>query len=171
MRRRTLLCTVLAAACLLVGCNTGQLQFKGDHRLRFESPEERARVTSPVTIRWTMQGFQATGLDGSRSKDQGVFAVFVDRAPLPVGEDLKWFADGDRGCERDARCPDADYLARRNVYLTTKGELTLDVLPKAADGVGDEQHSVTVVLLDGTGHRFGESAWYLPFSSKRRGTG
>jgi hypothetical protein len=37
-----------------------------------------------------------------------------------------------------------------------------------ADGVGDEQHYVNIVLLDGTGHRIGESAWYRPFTSKRR---
>ena len=46
--------------------------------------------------------------------------------------------------------------------------MTLDVLPQVGDGVGDEQHWVNIVLLDGTGHRLKESAWYLPFRSKRR---
>jgi hypothetical protein len=54
------------------------------------------------------------------------------------------------------------------VYVTTDLSLTLDQLPSTGEGVGDEQHYVNVVLVDGTGHRIGESAWYLPFQSKRR---
>lgn len=156
------------AALTLAGCQVGQLQFKNDHRLTFLAPAARHRVTAPVTIRWSMKDFQAVGLDGSRDRSRGVFAVFVDRAPMPVGKDLKWLAKGDNGCLRDPRCPDAQYLADRGVHLTTDTFLTLDVLPRAADGVGDEQHYVNVVLLDGTGRRIGESAWYRPFTSKRR---
>ncbi len=168
MRRRTLLGMVAAVSCLLSGCNLSQLHYTNDHRLTFESPAARSRVVTPLTIRWTMRGFNPVGLDGSRSEGRGVFAVFVDRAPMPVGQGLKWLAKDDRGCRRDPRCPDADYLSRQGVVLTTGTQVSLDVLPLATDGVGDEQHYVNVVLLDGTGRRIGESAWYLPFSSKRR---
>jgi hypothetical protein len=87
---------------------------------------------------------------------------------MPVGKDLKWLARKDEGCKRDPRCPDAAYLKDRSIFLTTGTSVTLDVLPAAPDGVGDEQHYATVVLVDGTGHRIGESAWYRPFTSKRR---
>jgi hypothetical protein len=160
----------LAVLCLVAtaGCQAGQLQFKNDHRLSFVSPQARHRVTMPLTISWTMKDFDAVGLDGSRDKGRGVFAVFVDRAPMPVGKDLRWVGHKDTSCERDPRCPDAKYLADRGVLVTTETSVTLDVLPSAPDGAGDEQHYVNVVLLDGTGHRIGESAWYRPFTSKRR---
>lgn len=172
MRRTTALRTTAVALCVLstAGCQLGELQFKNDHRLTFQEPASRERVTLPVTISWSMRDFSTTGLDGSSDPKQGAFAVFVDRAPMPVGKDLKWLARSDTGCKRDPRCPDAQYLADRGVHITTEPTLTLDVLPRAADGVGDEEHYVNVVLLDGTGHRIGESAWYRPFTSKRRST-
>lgn len=158
---------VLAVVCL-AGCATDRLQFKNDHRLSFEAPEERAKVTAPLVVDWDMSGFEATGLDGSTDNKRGAYAVFVDRAPMPAGKDLKWLFRNDSGCKHDARCPSKQQLADRGVLVTTDTQVTIDVLPQVGDGVGDEQHFVNVVLLDGTGHRIGESAWYLPFRSKRR---
>ncbi len=150
------------------GCQVSALQFRTDDRLSFTAPASRALVTAPVTISWVMKGFDASGLDGSTDKGRGAFAVFVDRAPMPVGKDLKWLARSDSGCKRDPRCPDAAYLKDRGVIVTTDSTVTLDILPRVGDGVGDEQHFVNVVLVDGTGSRIGESAWYRPFQSKRR---
>jgi hypothetical protein len=168
---RTSRARVAASLLVLVaatGCQVNGLQFRNDHRLTFDSPQARHRVTAPVTVRWSMKDFSATGLDGSASKDQGAFAVFVDRAPMPVGKDLKWLFRSDNGCKHDAKCPTLQQLSDRGVHVTTETSVTLDVLPQVGDGVGDEQHWVNIVLLDGTGHRIGESAWYLPFKSKRR---
>ena len=39
----------LALSCLM-GCSTDNLQFRNDHRLTFHSPEERAKVTAPLTM-------------------------------------------------------------------------------------------------------------------------
>jgi hypothetical protein len=153
---------------LASGCQLSQLQFVVDDRLSFSAPPARERVTLPTTVRWSIEDFTPTGLDGSRASKQGVFAVFVDAAPMPVGKDIRWLARGDASCKRDPRCPNKDYLAELGVYVTAETSLTLTSLPKAPDGVGDEQHYVNVVLLDGTGHRIGESAWYLPFTFKRR---
>lgn len=158
----------LAAVVVLSGCGGGALQFRNDHRLSFVTPQDRAEVTAPFTVSWTMTGFEATGLNGSTDPTSGTFAVFVDRAPIPVGKDLRWLARDDSGCTRDPRCPDAAYLSARGVFLTTDPNLTLDVLPRVGDGKGKEKHYVNVVLLDGTGHRIGESAWYRSFSSTRR---
>jgi hypothetical protein len=167
-RRGAALALCLATAFTVAGCNASQLQFRNDHRLTFEAPKARAKVTAPVTISWSMKDFEPTALDGQRSTSSGVFAVFVDRAPMPVAKDLRWLTRNDRSCQRDPRCPDQQYLADEQVYVTADTSLTLDVLPRVADGVGDEQHYVNIVLLDGTGHRIGESAWYRPFTSKRR---
>lgn len=157
----------LLALGALTGCQLDQLQFRNDRRLSFESPEERQQVTAPVTVSWSMRGFAAVGLDGSAAADRGAFAVFVDRAPMPAGKDLRWLARGDAGCTRDPRCPSVEYLADRGVRVTTATSVTLDALPRAGDGAGAEHHYVNVVLLDGTGRRIGESAWYLPFQSTR----
>lgn len=153
---------------LLTGCQVSALQFRNDDRLHFTSPHSRALVKAPFTVSWSMKDFTATGLDGFTGSHSGAYAVFVDRAPMPVGRNLKWLARNDAGCKRDPRCPDAAYLSDRGVYVTTHTSITLDQLPAAPDGVGDEQHYVNVILIDGTGHRIGESAWYLPFHSKRR---
>ena len=144
------------------------LQFKNDDRLSFESPKARHRVTAPVTVSWSMKDFTATGLNGSTDKSEGVYAVFVDRAPMPAGKDLRWLFRSDSGCKHDAHCPTQQQLTDRGVFVTTETSVTIDVLPQVGQGKGDEQHYVNVVLLDGTGHRVGESAWYLPFTSKRR---
>lgn len=158
----------LLASVVLTGCSFEDLQFTNDERLDFVSPAERSLVKAPLTIEWEMRDFEAVGLDGSREEDRGVYAVFVDRAPMPVGKDLKWVFRDDRGCKRDARCPSLQQLKDRGILVTTDTKATIDVLPQVGDGVGDEQHYVNVVLLDGTGHRIGESGWYLPFKSKRR---
>src|SRR5207237_908146 len=100
-------------------CSFSQLQFTVDHRLAFVTPKARELVHAPLKIQWTMKDFVASGLDGSRDKGHGVFAVFVDRAPMPVGKDLKWLARDDAGCTRDPRCPDAQYLSDQGVYVTT----------------------------------------------------
>jgi hypothetical protein len=172
-RRRTAarLVAVLAVAVgALTSCRVSGLQLRVDDRLRFSSPQEGHRVQLPVTVRWAMRDFQATGLDGSRDDGRGAFVVFVDRAPMAAGKDLRSIASGDAGCRRDPRCPDLSYLAEQHVFVTTEASLTIDRLPKAVDGVGDEQHSVTVVLVDGSSRRIGESAWYLPFTTKRAST-
>ncbi|MCW2543817.1 MAG: hypothetical protein JWM40_1369 [Frankiales bacterium] len=168
-RRRTAVRLLLLISLLAgSGCQISNLQFRNDNRLEFSAPKERALVKAPVTVSWRMSDFVTSGLDGSSNEGNGAFAVFVDKAPMPVGKDLKWLARKDVGCKRDARCPDAAYLKDRGIYLTTSTSITIETLPSVGDGVGDEQHYVNVVLVDGTGHRIGESAWYRPFSSKRR---
>jgi hypothetical protein len=158
---------VLALTLLTSGCQLSQMQFVSDRRLTFDQPEARTRVTLPVTVKWSMKDFSPSGLGGS-PQDDGAFAVFVDRAPMPAGKDVRWIGRNDKSCAQDPRCPNTKYLADNGIFLTTEPTVTLPFLPSVADGVGDEQHYVNVVLLDGAGRRIGESAWYLPFTSKRR---
>lgn len=161
---------LLVALSATSACQLNQLQFHVDNRLSFSAPHTRQQVTVPLTVSWSMKDFDPVGLDGSKDTHKGAFAVFVDAAPMPVGKDLKWIARKDSGCQRDAQCPNAQFLADRGIFVTTETSVTLETLPQASDGIGLEQHYVNVVLLDGTGHRIGESAWYRPFTSKRRST-
>lgn len=171
MRRvRALKIALSVAACLAgsTACQFSQLQFRGDHRLTFTSPSPRDKVAAPLTVSWSMKGFTSTGLDGSTDSRRGAYAVFVDRAPMPVGRDLKWLGRGDPACKRDPRCPTPQFLADQGVFVTTSTSVRLQTLPSQNGGVGDEQHYVNVVLLNGAGRRIGESAWYLPFRTARR---
>ncbi|MCW2779368.1 MAG: hypothetical protein JWN17_3093 [Frankiales bacterium] len=170
LRRRSRAALALTGLLALSACSTSDLQFHNDDRLSFSAPKARALVTTPLRVTWAMQDFSPVGLDGTSSEDKGIFAVFVDRAPMPVGKDLHWLARNDSACSRDPRCPDPTYLADQDVYLTTAPRVSLDRLPDAGDGVGDEQHFVNVVLLNGKGVRIGESAWYRPFKTKRSAT-
>lgn len=151
---------VLAAGAL-TGC--GDLQFRQDHRVSFTAPADRSTVTTPVTLRWSVRDFALTGLDGSRDRGQGAFGVFIDRAPVRPGEDLRSVASGDESCLRSPGCPDAAYLAARGVYTTTQPRLTVDRLVRTAPSGRPDLHRATVVLLDGTGSRIGESAWQRDF--------
>ena len=169
MRRRTtalLLCALAATGTS--ACDVSRLQFTTDHRLTFQAPASRAKVQIPFTLAWSMKGFTPTGLDGSTDDRRGVFAVFVDRAPMPVGKDITWIGHGDLSCKRDPRCPDTEYLAAKGVYITRDTSLTIDTLPQPHQGIGDEEHFVNVVLLNGKGQRIGETGWYREFKSKRR---
>jgi hypothetical protein len=158
---------IVMSAALLGGCTVRGLQLRTDDRLSFEAPAAGRRASLPLTVRWSMRGFTASGLDGSRDTGRGLFAVFVDRSPMSPGRPVTSLVDDDQSCRRDPRCPDAAYLADAGVFVTADPSITLTRLPKADDGVGDERHSVTVVLLDGTSRRIGESAWYRSFTTKR----
>ena len=137
----------------------GALQFRNDHRISIVSPKRQAKVTEPLTVRWT-----ARDVDTEQS-----FAVFVDRPPMKVGKNLRSFADEGASCEHDLRCPSAAELATKGVYVTTQTHVSIEILPNVSGGVGDEQHFLYVVLLDRTGTRQSESAWYRTFKRARRG--
>ena len=158
MTRRRLAAAALVATVVFSGCTVRNVQFRTDDRLRITAPKSRAVVAAPLTLRWSMRDYD------------GAFVVFVDRAPMPAGKDLRWIARNDTSCALDPRCPDEKYLADRGVYVTRDTSLTLQSLPPASDGVGNEQHYVNVVLVDDDGRRIGESAWYRAFQSKRRST-
>ena len=164
----------MAALLVLSGCgltHLQDLQFRVDKRLQFVSPEARATVHQPVTISWTMRDFTVAA-QGSRppSRDAGYFAVFVDRSPVRPGHTLKDVGKGDRFCESDPKCPDRQYLRDHNVFTTTATHLEFPVLPAVAgDKSHLQMHTFTVVLLDTSGHRIGESAWELDLRIPRLG--
>lgn len=159
---------VLAALAVLAcsACIPDHYAFLVDDRLTITSPKNLDEVTLPVTIRWKIEDFDVVE-PGSPVRDSaGYFGVFVDREPMPAGEDLRWLARKDTACEASAGCPDKQYLADRDVHVTTDTELVLEDLEEGPEG-RRERHTVTIVLLDPTGKRIGESAFYVDFEVRR----
>jgi len=136
------------------------LAFRVDHRVHFVAPKSRALVATPITLRWTIAG---------GAPPQGTtFAIFLDRAPIRPGQTLRAVAAGDTSCKHTAGCPDAEYLAVRQVYTTTDTTLTLNTISSRNSYQTTQLHEATIVLLDATGHRIGEAAWYVDFRMHHR---
>lgn len=163
-----LLVTVLAAALLLPACGTSHLAFRQDTRLHFDYPRARQKVHLPVTVRWSVHDFEVTGPTDELQRHAGYFGVFVDRAPQPPGQPLTWVGRNDRNCRRADGCPNPRYLADHGVYAVTTPSFPIDVLrPPPSGQRGKDMHEVTVVLLDSTGRRVGETAFNLQFGVAR----
>lgn len=157
-----------AVAVLTSACGVSNLAFFTDNRLHFVSPSARALVKLPVTIRWRISGFSVVPAGtlpvSSRS---GYFAVFVDRAPIKPGQTVA--ATADRQCRRTPGCVNAGYLADRGVYTSVSDSLTLTQIANVNTYENLQTHEATVVILDSSGRRIGESAWYLDFRMRRLG--
>lgn len=172
---RTTLGACAIAVALSSGCATEGLAFKVDDRLKIVSPAEREKVSLPVKIDWEISDFEVTGPDQSEDSNEsedpqsGYFGVFVDRAPQPPGETVKWFAKDDRSCRAADGCPSKEYLADLGVHTVQETEFVLKTLPPVTDELAKrrEIHEVTIVLLDGSGRRIGESAFISEFEVKR----
>lgn len=162
----------LAAAALLgatavstTGCQFADYQFRVDDRMTIVEPPAQSTVDPPFKITWEMEDFDAAGLDGDTSGDSGVYAVFVDRPPVKAGQSLRSLFDDDPACASNASCPDAARLAQENIYVTTKEGVRVKFLPLVGAG-GPDLHTITIVLLDGSGRRVGESSWYRTFTTE-----
>jgi hypothetical protein len=162
------LATFAVLASLLSGCgNYHHLSFRQDKRLDIVAPADRSSVHLPVTVRWRISDFLVTGPTGRAGPDQGYFALFVDRTPVPGGQTLGYVSHGDRSCRPQLGCPDQGYLAARQVFATNQTQYTLKTLVDPRLQHQKETHTVTIVLLDGTGRRIGESAWSTTFTLRR----
>lgn len=152
------------ATLLTTGCDVSSMGFVQDERIKVVDPPDRSVVSLPVTLRWQVRDFTVTGRDGNSVVDAGYFAVFVDRPPIPAGKSLKWYALQDGSCG-DSACGKVDNLA--NIYVTEEASLELTSLPDLRERGEVERHEAVIVLLDGTGARIGESAFYVRFSYER----
>lgn len=155
-------------AIVLAGCSDySQLSFRQDKRLQVLTPQDRGIARLPVTVRWRIDDFVVAGRTGTAAPNQGYFGLFVDRAPVPGGEPLSYIARKDRRCRPQHGCPNAGYLASHQVFTTTATEYTFAALNKPDVKHRKEKHTITIVLLDGTGRRIGESAWSVTFTLQR----
>ncbi len=148
--------TFLASACIPEG-----LAFVQDDRLEIVAPEDHTTVKAPFTLDWRVEDFEVTGPDGQSRDDAGYFGIFIDASPVPPGKTLEWIAHEDRQCRGDSTCPNKAYLADRGVYAATETSFTVRRLTDLDAYGGHERHEISVILLDGTGRRIGESAWWV----------
>jgi hypothetical protein len=159
----------LVCALLLPACAFDGLAFRIDERLDIVSPGDREAVKLPVTVDWEVTDFEVTKADGGQDPNQGYFGVFVDRAPQPPGETVEWFAKDDEDCRAEDGCPSRQYLADRGVHTTRDTKFVVENLPPPPEeqAARREFHEVTIVLLDGSGRRIGESAFTAEFEVVR----
>ena len=169
MKTTALTATALLCALLLPACAAEGLAFRIDERLEVVSPSDRAAVKLPVTVDWEVTDFTVTKEDGGTDPSEGYFAVFIDRAPQPPGETVAWFAKDDEDCRPEDKCPDRRYLADRGIHTTRDTKFVVENLAPPPEELADrrEFHEVTIVLLDGSGHRIGESAFTSEFEVQR----
>lgn len=159
---------LMAVVGMLAGCGVSGLNFLQDDRLTITSPAERSQVELPVTVSWTVEGFEVTGRDGSSRVDAGFFALFLDRPPQPPGESLEWLVRDNLNCKRDPECPNDEYLAQQGIFSTEETSLEIERVPEPSSDVDRREfHAVTIVLLDGEGKRIGESAFIVEFEVDR----
>jgi hypothetical protein len=155
-RRPVVGVTAVLVAATLSGCGVRNLDFVQDDRVSITAPKDRATVRLPITLRWDVQDFD------------GTYAVFVDRAPVPPGQDLRWLGRDDELCSSTPGCPNEAWLRDRDVYPTEATTLTLDEVPEPVDDRNRREfHEATVVLLDRSGRRVGESAFTVEFQVER----
>ena len=129
---------IIIGAALLASCGQDQA-FRIDERVDITAPSDRAEVRLPVTLRW-----RADEVPAGRS-----FAVFVDRAPVRPGKRVL----------PSVRQTDA-------VYTTADTKLVIEDVHDD-QGEGRERHAATIVLIDASSRRVGESAWDVVFEVKR----
>lgn len=141
------------AAALLASCSG--LEFAQDSRIRIIDPPSLATVTTPVVLRWT----------GSAPAGSS-YAVFVDSLPVHPGQNLRSLAG--KTCANAPGCADRAYLERHFVFLTDQDHVELDALPILGTPKGDpDMHTATVVLVDSSWRRVGESAWSVSFALRQ----
>lgn len=144
------------ALMLFPSCAVSGLSFVADTRVDIVQPVENAEVSLPFTIEWT-----AEDVDGT-------FAVFFDRSPMRPNQSLQSLVPEGDPCRAEADCPDADWLAGRNVYVTRNTSMEIERLPDLRNNNRTkDRHEVAIVLLDEDGRRSGEFAVTREFIVER----
>lgn len=146
---------------LTASCAAQGLAFRQDKRVDIVAPRDRAEVSLPFEVRWTVRDFDVEG-PGS-----GSFGLLIDRAPPAPGRTLESMVDDEPGCLPAEGCPDADYLAERGIFKTKRTSHVVERLRDVGVEGRRERHEVTIVLLDRAGRRLGESAFSVEFEVDR----
>ena len=166
MTSRLLACAAVALGIFAAtGCRTTDLAFRASDRLEFLAPDEMARVQLPVVLRWRADGVrEREDLTG----DGPFFALFVDRPPIPAGSGLATLV-GDE-CDRRPGCPDHEWFAERDVYVTGQKTITLTQVPDTGSTRtgADGTHRVTAVLIGQDGLRIDEQVAAIEFQVVER---
>ena len=149
-------CAMACALLLLAGCATEGLAFVRDDRVTIDEPDDNQTVRLPFVVRWTASDYD------------GRFVVFFDRSPMRPNQSLRSLVPEDDPCRTEPDCPDEQWLEDRNIYVTNASPLRVERLPDERDNDrAKDRHELTIILLDETGRRSGESAFVREFIVER----
>jgi hypothetical protein len=131
-------------ALLSMGACEGKL-FRNDHRITIDSPQKYSTVEQPLTVRWHAKEFEAP--------EDGHFLLFVDRDPQPPGRTIEYF-----------------HRNRLDIYRTDSTRFRIEAFTPhpGATGLDRNRHDVTVILVDSSGRRIGETAGFTQFIVRLR---
>jgi hypothetical protein len=150
------LAAVVVVVALAPACAYSGLTFREDTRFAWRTPGDGERVELPVRLRWEMDDFS------------GSFVVFFDREPMRPGERLIDLVGENDGCRQRAGCPDTEWLLDHHIYPTDSTEVVVADLPDRSGPRSERDvHTATVVLLDASGRRQGESVFVREFAVQR----
>jgi hypothetical protein len=155
--RRTIL--AILALVAMSGCATAGAAFRADDRIDIVSPDDLAKVSLPVVVRWTSHdlALAAPGVGGP-----GVFfGVFVDRPALRPGHNLVDLVD--TACKRVQGCANPSYFASQGIYLTAETSLAITHFPGQSTSGSQRVHHVVIVVIDQAGTRVGETVAAVDF--------
>ena len=139
-------------APLTSGCALNGLAFAEDTRVKIDAPAAEATVRLPFDVRWHADGFD------------GTYLVVFDRSPMRPGQTLQSLVAHDDPCRSRPSCPDRQWLADHSLYLTSATHVRIDDLAEERTTKrAKDRHQLTVVLLDRSGRRVGESAFIREF--------
>lgn len=146
------------------------LRFTNDHRLTLLEPTASSTVTLPFTVSWRVRDFTPVKIglgdpaqQPAPTPDAGYFAIFVDRAPMPPGQDLKSLVSDDSSCVSRPDCPTPGYLAGRDIFITDQTSYSVQSIQSTS---ATASHELSVVLLDSHGRRIGDSSWFVSVNVK-----
>jgi hypothetical protein len=147
---------VVLAGLLAQGCAVSGLSFAQDRRVRIESPASNDTVELPFEVRWTARDFE------------GTFVVLFDQSPMRPNQELRSLVPADDPCRAEPDCPNPEWLAERDIYVTSETSVLIDDLPdERSSNRSSDRHQLTIVLLDGAGRRVGESVFVREFIVER----
>jgi hypothetical protein len=153
----------VVAVVAVGGCARAPL-FTADRSLRFVAPVQMSTVIAPVEVSWRTDHLPLHAAQ---------FLVFIDTPPIHPGQNLRAIASGDPSCVPKAGCPNAAYLAARDVFITTRDRVSVPFVAALSGLEGHDSlaiHQLTVVLVDAHGTRVGEYAYTVQFRVRQTTT-
>jgi hypothetical protein len=156
-RRARAAALMVVLAVFASGCALRGLAFVKDSRLALVGFPDRSHIVLPHDVTWRFTGALADPATAPPGAPVA-FAVLVDWTPPPPGRSLASLLASDPTCRRTGGCP-AGYLARNRIYVTTDTTFHLANVSTGTDRNERRSfHELTVVLVDASGRRVGETA-------------
>jgi hypothetical protein len=129
--------------------STASLQLRRDATITITAPQDRTAADRPLHVEWT----------DVAPRNGGAYMVLIDRSPMPVGQDVGWFARDDKDCGASPGCPNARWLSLRGITVTADRFADIAIIPRKNANSRNKRYDVTVVRLDRDGRRDTEATF------------